>query len=78
MILFIRSSYVAGVLVQARNELMARRELTIQSHALLVVRSLGSVHSTLQRNSLDGADFDALAAIMYLFDAMLTVNAGLA
>ena len=56
---------------QARNEPMARRELTIQSHALLVVRTLESIYSALQRKPFEGVDFDALAAIMYLFDAML-------
>lgn len=58
-------------LEQARNESMARRELTIQSHALLVVRTLDSIYSALQRKLFDGVDFDALAAIMHLFDAML-------
>ncbi|WP_422460448.1 MULTISPECIES: hypothetical protein [unclassified Endozoicomonas] len=58
-------------LEQARNEPMARRELTIQSHALLVVRTLDSIYSALQRKPFDGIDFDVLAAIMYLFDAML-------
>lgn len=58
-------------LEQARNESMARRELTIQSHALLVVRTLDSIYSALQRKPFDGIDFDALAAIMHLFDAML-------
>ncbi|WP_107850348.1 hypothetical protein [Oceanimonas marisflavi] len=58
-------------LEQARNEPMARRELTIQSHALLVVRTLDSIYSALQRKPFDGVDFDALAAIMSLFDAML-------
>lgn len=60
-----------GFLEQARNESMARRELSIQSHALLVVRTLDSIYSALQRNSFDGVELDALAAIMYLFDAML-------
>ncbi|MGL8041622.1 hypothetical protein NA361_12780, partial [Salmonella sp. NW686] len=60
-----------GFLEQARNESMARRELTIQSHALLVVRTLDSIYSALQRNPFDGFELDALAAIMYLFDAML-------
>lgn len=63
--------YVTRVLEQARNESMARRELTIQSHALLVVRTLDSIYSALQRNPFDGFELDALAAIMYLFDAML-------
>lgn len=63
--------YVTRVLEQARNESMARRELTIQSHALLVVRTLDSIYSALQRNPFDGFKLDALAAIMYLFDAML-------
>lgn len=58
-------------LEQARNESMARRELTIQSHALLVVRTLDSIYSALQRKLFDGVELDALAAIMYLFDAML-------
>jgi hypothetical protein len=58
-------------LEQTRNESMARRELTIQSHALLVVRTLDSIYSALQRKPFDGIDFDVLAAIMYLFDAML-------
>ncbi|WP_313114215.1 hypothetical protein [Pseudescherichia sp.] len=58
-------------LEQARNESMARRELTIQSHALLVVRTLDSIYRTLQRNPWEGVELDALAAIMYLFDAML-------
>ncbi|ASY79761.1 hypothetical protein BJK05_07010 [Pectobacterium polaris] len=58
-------------LEQTRNESMARRELTIQSHALLVVRTLDSIYSALQRKLFDGVDFDALAAIMHLFDAML-------
>lgn len=58
-------------LEQARNESMARRELTIQSHALLVVRTLDSIYSALQRKLFDGVDFDALAAIMHLFDSML-------
>lgn len=58
-------------LEQARNEPMARRELTIQSHALLVVRTLDSIYNALQRKPFDGVDFDALAAIMHLFDAML-------
>lgn len=60
-----------GFLEQARNESMARRELSIQSHALLVVRTLDSIYSALQRNPFDGVELDALAAIMYLFDAML-------
>ncbi|MFE8115692.1 hypothetical protein [Brenneria goodwinii] len=58
-------------LEQARNESMARRELTIQSHALLVVRTLDSIYRTLQRNPWEGVELDALAAIMHLFDAML-------
>lgn len=58
-------------LEQTRNESMARRELTIQSHALLVVRTLDSIYSALQRKLFDGVDFDALAAIMHLFDSML-------
>lgn len=58
-------------LEQARNETMARRELTIQSHALLVVRALESIYSALQRKPFEGVDFDALAALMNLFDAML-------
>ena len=40
-------------LEQARNESMARRELTIQSHALLVVRTLDSIYSALQRKLFD-------------------------
>ncbi|WP_330985715.1 MULTISPECIES: hypothetical protein [Enterobacterales] len=58
-------------LEQARNESMARRELTIQSHALLVVRTLDSIYHALQRNPWEGVEFDALAAIMHLFDTML-------
>ncbi|WP_239002377.1 hypothetical protein [Photorhabdus khanii] len=58
-------------LEQARNESMARRELTIQSHALLVVRTMDSIYSALQRNPFNGVELDALAAIMHLFDAML-------
>ena len=45
-----------GFLEQARNESMARRELSIQSHALLVVRTLDSIYSALQRNPFDGVD----------------------
>lgn len=58
-------------LEQARNESMARRELTIQSRALLVVRMLDSIYSALQRCPFGEVEFDALAAIMHLFDAML-------
>ncbi|EGO4748028.1 hypothetical protein IT006_001408 [Escherichia coli] len=45
-----------GFLEQARNESMARRELSIQSHALLVVRTLDSIYSALQRNPFDGVE----------------------
>lgn len=58
-------------LEQIRNESMARRELTIQSHALLVVRTLDLIFSALQRNRWGGIELDVLAAVMYLFDAML-------
>lgn len=58
----------------SRNEFMARSELTIQSHALLVVRTLNSIYSVLQLKLFDGVDFDTRAAIMHLFDSMLTAS----
>lgn len=51
---------------------MARRELTIQSHALLVVRTLDLI---LAPSSVigGGIELDALAAVMYLFAPCFTM-----
>lgn len=67
----LKSAMSQEFLEQTRNESMARRELTIQSQALLVVRTLDSIYSALQRKVFEGADLDVLAAIMHLFDTML-------
>ncbi|EPF0904362.1 hypothetical protein ACSQHR_004785, partial [Salmonella enterica subsp. enterica] len=49
------------------------RELTIQSHALLVVRTLDLIFSALQCNRWGGIELDALAAVMYLFAPCFTM-----
>lgn len=56
---------------RARNEVMARRELSAQSRALLILRPLETLlHGQLRRGYSD-QEVDVLSAIMWLFDAMM-------
>lgn len=57
---------------RARNEVLARKELSIQAQTLLVLRPLETIlGGQLRKGYADEVDIDMMSAVMWLFDAMM-------
>ena len=56
---------------QVRNEGVSRKELSLQSEALLTLRPLETLLGAHLRRGPDGCEVDVISAIMWLFDSMM-------